>query len=65
LRDKKDFSYKSSLVEYKRDGNWPTKVNYVTKVDNDKDIKFIEHRTGPYYSGKLVITNPEEVKDIF
>jgi hypothetical protein len=29
-----------------------------------KDTKFVEYRTGPYYSGNLVITNPEDVKEI-
>ena len=64
LRNEKDFSYKSNLSEYKRDGNTPAKVNYVSKIGNDEDTKFIEYRTGPYYSGNLVVTKPEDVKEI-
>lgn len=65
LKKTKDFTYKADLKEYKKDGNMPNKVNYVAKVGYGKDTKFVEHRTGPYYSGQLVITNPEDVKDIF
>jgi hypothetical protein len=64
LRREKDFTFKSSSIEYRRDGNTPTKVNYVAKVDKGKDTKFIEYRTGPYYSGNLIITNPEDVKEL-
>ena len=64
LRGEKDFSYKSDSSEYRRDGNTPAKVNYVTKIGSGEDTKFVEYRTGPYYSGNLVITNPEDVKEI-
>ena len=65
LRKEKDFTFKSSTSEYTRMGNSPNKVNYVSKINNEHETKFREHRTGPYYSGNLVITNPEDVKDIF
>ena len=61
LRERKDFSYKSDLTEYKRSGNpYPGKVNYVTKVSNHKDTKFVEHRRGPYYSGNMIITQSDK-----
>ena len=72
LRKEKDFSYKSNLSEYKRDGNTPAKVNYVSKKGDDKNTKFNEYRTGsvrpggiviPYYSGQIVITDPKNVKN--
>jgi len=61
LREENDFTFKSNSTQYRKDGNSPNKVNYVARVGNGKDTKFIEQRTGPYYSGKLVITNPEDV----
>ena len=65
LREEKDFTFKSSTSEYTRMGNSPNKVNYVSKINNGYETKFKEHRTGPYYSGNLVITNPDDVKVIF
>ena len=65
LRETSDFKFKSKSYEYKREGNMPSKVNYIVKDGKGEDTKFIEHRTGPYYSGQLVITNPEDVKDAF
>jgi hypothetical protein len=63
LKKSTDFTYKAGLNEYERDGNTPNKVNYVSKTGKGKDTKFKGYRTGPYYSGKLVITKPEDVKN--
>ncbi len=60
-----NFTYKADLNEYTRDGNTPNKVNYVSKTGTGKDTKFKGYRTGPYYSGLLVVTHPEDVKEMF
>ncbi len=65
LRETADFKFKSKSYEYNKEGNLPTQVNYVVRDGKGEDAKFIAHRTGPYYSGQLVITNPEDVKDVF
>ena len=64
LRDEKDFTFKSETADYVKMGNLPNKVNYVYKTGKGKNTNFIQKRTGPYYSGNLVITNPGDVKEI-
>ena len=63
LRKEKDFTFKSDSFQYKKNGNNPNKVNYVAKVGKGEDTEFIRYRTGPYTSGNLIITNPEDVKE--
>ena len=65
LRESQDFSYKMNSYEFSKDGNSPNKVNYVVRIGKGENTKFIEHRTGPYYSGLLKITNPADVREIF
>ena len=65
LREENDFTFKSNVNQYTQMGNSPNKVNYVSKTGEGKEVNFNQHRTGPYYSGNLVITNPNDVKDIF
>ena len=63
LREEKSFTHKSELEEYKRNGAIPNKVNYVVKSGEDENTTFTEFRTGPYYSGNMVITKPEDVRE--
>lgn len=63
LRNEKDFTFKSGLFQYEKNGNSPNKVNYVARVGKGEKTKFIQYRTGPYYSGNLIVTIPEDVKE--
>ena len=74
LREEKDFSYKANLSAYKKEGNHPAKVNYVTKEGDNENTKFTGYRTGgvrpggkviPYYSGQMIVTDPKNVKNIY
>ncbi len=65
LRKQESFEHKAKCYEFLKDGNSPNKVNYVVRIGKGPNTRFIEHRTGPYYSGFLKITNPADVKEIF
>lgn len=65
LRKNQDFTYKATCEEFLKDGNSPNKVNYVVRIGKGLGTKIVGHRTGPYYSGFLKITRPEDVREIF
>ena len=60
-RKQKDFSFKLDSNEYKKDGNFPNQVNYITRSGKGADTKFTEYRLGPYFSGKMEIIHPNKI----
>ena len=60
LRKNKDFTFKASHQEFRKDGNSPNRVNYIVRHGTDENTKFVEYRHGPYYSGQLIITPPNQ-----
>jgi len=65
LRKQESFEHKTISPEFSKDGNSPNKVNYVIRIGKGENTRFMERRTGPYYSGLLKITNPADVREIF